>query len=244
MSNIYIASSKQRTAQRRYTNSTSLLLHKPTYETPFAMPSTSTAATEAQILKSYLLNPASFPTIITFAEFQDLFLPSQQSHPQVKLLYRDLQFLRTVDTDLIEENIAKECRDGERQRREMYRTLHLHPQSGQKNRSQLNGEKDVQVDDVLYGQTGSVPKRKKGHTKESLFKEMEETIRYLEVDGLVARREADKLLAQMRETVGSLSDLRYGKFARTSGAENGLEAEVVNSLKSLEAAINAKSDNR
>lgn len=94
---------------------------------------------------------------------------------------------------------------------------------------------------MLYGQTGSVPKRKKGHTKESLFKEMEETIRYLEVDGLVARREADKLLAQMRETVGSLSDLRYGKFARTSGAENGLEAEVVKSLKSLEEAINAKS---
>lgn len=205
------------------------------------MPSTSIAVTEAQILKSYLLNPASFPTIITLDEFRDLFPANQQSHPEVKLLYRDLQFLRTVDTDLIEENIAKECRDGERQRREMYRALHQLPHLSKQSPGQLNGDKDVQVDDVLYGQTGSVPKRKKGHTKESLIKEMEETIRYLEVDGLVARREADKLLGQMRDTVGSLSDLRYGKFARISGAENDVEAEVVKGLKGLEEAINSKS---
>lgn len=205
------------------------------------MASSSTTATEAQILKSYLLNPASFPTIITLDEFKDLFPANQQSHPQVKLLYRDLQFLRTVDTDLIEENIARECRDGERQRREMYRALYQQPQLGRQRQGQLNGEKDVQVDDVLYGQTGSVPKRKKGHTKESLLKEMEDTLRYLEVDALVAKREADKLLGQIRETVGGLSDLRYGKFARSSGAENGLEAEVVKSLKSLEDAINTNS---
>ncbi len=208
------------------------------------MPSPSTAATEAQILKSYLLNPASFPTIITLDEFTDLFPTNQQSHPQVKLLYRDLQFLRTVDTDLVEENIAKECRDGERQRREMYQALHQQPHLSQKNSGQLNGDKDIQVDEVLYGQTGSVPKKKGGHTKESLFNEMEETIRYLEVDGVVAKREADKLLGQVRETVGNLSDLRYGKFARVSGADNGVEEEVVKGLKGLEDAVNANPTQR
>ncbi|ERF68463.1 hypothetical protein EPUS_03781 [Endocarpon pusillum Z07020] len=205
------------------------------------MPPISTAAMEDQILKAYLLNPASLPTIITFEEFRDLFPSNQQSHPQVRLLYRDLQFLRTVDTDLVEENIAKECQNGEHQRREMYRALHQQPNSNQQDHGPLNGAKDVQADEVMYGPTGSVPKRKKGHTKESLFKEMEETIRYLEVDAVVAKREADKLLGQMRETVGGLSDLRYGKFARNSNGETGVEAEVVKGLHGLEEAINANS---
>lgn len=208
---------------------------------PIKMPPASTPATESQILKAYLLNPASFPTIITFDEFTDLFPASQQSHSQVRLLYQDLQFLRTVDTDLVEENVAKECRDGERQRREMYRALHEQPYMNQQNATGQDKSKDIQADEVLYGQTGSVPKRKKRHTKESLLKEMEDTIRYLEVDSLVAKREADRLLGQMRETVGSLSDLRYGKLARISGADNGIEAEVVKGLKGLEDAVKAKS---
>lgn len=99
----------------------------------------------------------------------------------------------------------------------------------------------MQADEVMYGQTGSVPKRKKMHTKESLFKEMEETIRYLEVDAVVAKREADKLLGQMRATVGGLSELRYGKLARKSNEENGVEAEVVMGLHELEEVINANS---
>jgi centromere-localized protein 2 len=205
------------------------------------MPPASTAATEAQILKSYLLNPASLPTIITLEEFRELFPANQQSHPEVKLLYQDLQFLRTVDTDLVEENINQECRNGERQRLEMYRALQQEQTSNQQIQSRLSGDKDIQVDEVLYGETGSVPKRKKGHTKESLFKEMEETIRYLEVDALVAKREADKLLGQMRQTVGSLSGLKCGKLARSSGANNGIEAEIVKGLRRLEEAINKNS---
>lgn len=205
------------------------------------MPPSSTADTEAEILSSYLLNPASLPTIITFDEFQDLFPLKQQSHPEVRLLYQDLQFLRTVDTDLIEENIAKECRNGERQRREMYRALHHESYPKQQSQGQINGEKDVQVDDVLYGQSGSVPKRKKQHTRESLFKEMEEAIRYLEVDEFVAKREADKLLDQIRETIGHLSDLRPGRNGKTSGPNKDIEAEVVSGLEGLEAAIHSNS---
>jgi centromere-localized protein 2 len=205
------------------------------------MPPTSISAAEAQILKSYLLNPASLPTIITLDEFTELFPANQQSHPQVKLLYRDLQFLRTVDTDLVEENIAKECRDGERQRRELQQALHQQPRLREQSQAQMQADKDVQADQVLYGQTGSVAKRKKGHSKESLIKEMEETIRYLEVDALVAEREADKLLGQLRETIGNLSHPRYGKSTQVSPTEGVMSAEVVKSLESLEQAINRNS---
>lgn len=208
------------------------------------MPSASTATTataEYQLLKSYLLNPASLPTIITLDEFTDLFPASQRSHPQVELLYRDLQFLRTVDTDLVEENIARECRDGERQRRELYRALHQEWHPGQESRAQPNGNGEVQVDEVLYGQSGSVPKRKKAHTTESLLREMEDTVRYLEVDSLVAKREADKLLSQVRERVGRLDNLKYGKSSSVSGADHGIEEEIVKGLKGLEEAVNGKS---
>jgi hypothetical protein len=43
----------------------------------------------------------------------------------------------------------------------------------------------------------------------------------------------------MKETVGALSDLRYGKFAKAPGVEiGGLEGEVVKALKGLEYACN------
>lgn len=217
------------------------LIHKSALKQLPKMPPPSTADTEEEMLTAYLLNPASFPTIITFDEFQDLFPINQQAHPQVRLLYRDLQFLRTVDTDLIEENIAKECRNGERQRREMYRALHHELYPKQQSRGEINGAKEVQVDDVMYGQSGSVPKRKKQHTKASLFKEMEETIRYLEVDAVVARREADKLLGQIRETVAHLGNSRT---ATSSSANGDIEADVVKSLQGLEAAINGNRTQR
>jgi centromere-localized protein 2 len=202
------------------------------------MPPLSIAAAEAQMLKSYLLNPASLPTIITLEEFRELFPANQQSHPEVKLLYRDLQFLRTVDTGLVEDNISKECRDGERQRRELYQAFHQQPHLREQIQAHLQADKDVQADQVLYGQTGSVPKRKKGHSKESLEKEMEDTIRYLEVDALVAKREADKLLDQLREMLATLRRPKSSKPAPLSGAHGDLKAEeAVQTLESLEQAL-------
>jgi len=209
-----------------------------------AMPPTSIAAAEAQILKSYLLNPASLPTIITLEEFRVLFPANQQSHPEVKLLYRDLQFLRTVDTDLVEENIYKECRDGERQRRELQQAFYQQPHLREQTQAQMQADKDVQADQVLYGPTGSVAKRKRGHSKESLVREMEDTIRYLEVDALVAKREADKLLGQLRETIGKLSGPRHSKLALVSGPNGDSKAdEAVKSLESLESLEQALARN-
>jgi centromere-localized protein 2 len=205
------------------------------------MPPISIAAAEAQILKSYLLNPASLPTIITLEEFRELFPANQQSHPEIKLLYRDLQFLRTVDTDLVEDNIFKECRDGERQRRELQQAFYQQPRLREQTQAQMQADKDVQADQVLYGQTGSVAKRKKGHSKESLVKEMEDTIRYLEVDALVAKREADKLLGQLRETIGKLRGLRHSNLASISGTDSATKEETVKSLETLEQALTLNS---
>ena len=57
------------------------------------------------------------------------------------------------------------------------------------------------------------------------------------------KKNTDLDLAKMQETVGNLSDLRYGKFAKVAGAEagDGLEKRVVQSLKTLEQACTQSS---
>lgn len=75
------------------------------------------APTEATILSTFLLPPAPLPSIITLKAFTELFPRSQQSSPQVKALYRDLQQQRTRLTDSVARNIAGEVKRGITQRR-------------------------------------------------------------------------------------------------------------------------------
>ncbi|KAI9869898.1 MAG: hypothetical protein M1830_004951, partial [Pleopsidium flavum] len=77
------------------------------------------APTEESILSNFLLLPAALPTFITLQKFTELFPKSQRSHPQIRLLYRELQYLRGLQTDEIQRNIAKEVKRGERQQREV-----------------------------------------------------------------------------------------------------------------------------
>ena len=197
----------------------------------------STGNLESEILTDYLLNPASLRTIITLDEFRDLFPPSHQINPEIDQLYADLQFVRSVDTDLVAQNIHAEVRDGERQRRALWKGLHQQSAADKTTAVSSGDDKERLVDDTLYGATGYIPNRQKLHSKASLLKEMEEMLHYLGVDALVARREADKVLAQLRETVGGLSDLRYGTFGRPGSGADGVEEEVVKSLKQLEEAV-------
>ena len=45
--------------------------------------------------------------------------------------------------------------------------------------------------------------------------------------------EAESTLTDMKTIVGDLSDLRYGKFSRTSSAGEGLSQDVLEGLKGL-----------
>lgn len=201
--------------------------------------SSNTASVEREILAEYLLNPASLRTIMPLAEFRELFPPSHQEHPEIAQLYADLQFVRGVDTDLVAQNIDAEVRDGERQRRALWKGLHQKSQSQKPNGVNSEADRERLADDTLHGSTGYVSNRKPMHTQQSLLKEMEEVSQYLEIDALVARRDADKVLARLQETVGGLSDLRYGTFGRPGSGSGGTEDEVVKSLKQLEAAVSS-----
>ncbi len=80
------------------------------------------APTEASILTNFFLLPAPLHTFITLQKFTELFPRPQRSNPQIKLLYRELQYLRGLQTDEIKENIAREIKLGSRQQKEVARS--------------------------------------------------------------------------------------------------------------------------
>lgn len=79
------------------------------------------APTEATILTNYLLVPAQLPAIISLKEFTELFPRAQQSSPQIRKLYRDLQNQRNAVIDEVASNIETEAKRGKALRREVLR---------------------------------------------------------------------------------------------------------------------------
>ena len=73
--------------------------------------------TEETILTTFLIPPAPLPSIITLKTFTALFPRAQQSSPQIRSLYRDLQNQRAQLTDAIQQSIAVEVKRGNAQRR-------------------------------------------------------------------------------------------------------------------------------
>ena len=189
--------------------------------------------TESSMLISYLLEPASLPTILPYSQFLAFFPTQHRSSPQIKLLYRDLQFLRTVDMDVVDGNIAGECKRGDGMKVEMLRQLH----ADGKRQGELGDQREVEMDMQLFGPAGSVHRRDRRHTMDSLLQDMEHTCQHLEADTQHAEAEAEEVLRHVKETVGALSELRYGKFAKAPSLEvGGVEGKVVNALKGLEEA--------
>ncbi|KJK82231.1 hypothetical protein H634G_02425 [Metarhizium anisopliae BRIP 53293] len=78
------------------------------------------APTESDILKHYLLLPAPLTSIQTLDQFRALFPRSWQAHPQVRLLFRDLQAQRNIVINTVTENIDAEARRGVAMRRELF----------------------------------------------------------------------------------------------------------------------------
>jgi hypothetical protein len=97
--------------------------------------------------------------------------------------------------------------------------------------------KDQLLDTAFHGPRGlALPtsyhqKAQPFHTRASLLSAMQSAIAALQTEISQANEEADGIMVEMKETVGGLSDLRYGKFAN-----EGLASEVEEALKELTAA--------
>jgi len=220
------------------------------------MPSSSNTSsiTESQILQSYLLTPSPLPTILPFASFTSLFPSQHRNNTALKSLYHDLQFTRTLTLDDVHQNITRECRKAPALRSKLSRQIASERGVKRKRSISLDGQPihnhtanpkpdpnnpaDAKVEIALdHLTTGSTlpATLSANHTATSLMSAMATATTDLEDEISALDADISDILKHMTETVGSLSDLRYGKFAKTPGVGDGeMERSVLTGLKELE----------
>ena len=74
---------------------------------------------EAILLRDFLLSRAPLTEVLSFEQFAELFPRSTRTHPQVALLYRELEHKRAVVLDEVAANIAGEAKRGEKLMRQL-----------------------------------------------------------------------------------------------------------------------------
>jgi centromere-localized protein 2 len=86
----------------------------------------------------------------------------------------------------------------------------------------------------LHGDEPRIEARGELHTVETLLPAMDQAAEDIEEEIRMLEDEAARTLEDMRNTVGDLSDLRYGKLPRPPIGEDDLATDVVNGLSRLE----------
>lgn len=201
------------------------------------------APTETTILVNYLLVPAQLPAIISLREFTELFPRAQQSSPHVRKLYRDLQAQRNETIDHVASNIEDEVKRGKEMRREIRRSK----------RDAENPEYDDEVDieravrvstlkiqiagtltrKQLYGAAAGARKLK--HNITSIVPELDLSAEELEATIESLEKEEADLLQDIKQTVGGMSDLRYGRFSNSQ-----LGKQVIDGLHAVQETCESK----
>ncbi|KAM0240477.1 hypothetical protein ACHAPO_002375 [Fusarium lateritium] len=184
------------------------------------------APTEAELLTNYLIQPSTLTAITTLEQFKALFPRPLQSSPQVRSLFRDLQAQRADVLDQVAENIADEAKRSLAMRREVLRAKR------EAEREDVDAE--IEMERALFGDASGAASAK--HTLNSVIPELEGAAGALEAEIEKLQEEEAALLESVQQTVGALSDLRYGKFSNWQ-----ISDEVIDGLKNVEAACENKS---
>ncbi|KAF4973585.1 hypothetical protein FZEAL_9286 [Fusarium zealandicum] len=179
------------------------------------------APTEAEILANYLVQPSTLTAITTLEQFKALFPRPLQASPQVRSLFRDLQAQRTALLDRVAENITDESRRGVAMRREVVRAKR------EAEREDMDAE--IEMERALFGDASGAASAK--HSLASVIPELEGASTALEAEIEKLKEDEAALLESVQQTIGALSDLRYGRFANGQVGE-----EVIDGLKNVEAA--------
>ncbi|KAI9812382.1 MAG: hypothetical protein M1832_000417 [Thelocarpon impressellum] len=190
--------------------------------------------TETSILSDFLLTPSALPTTISLQKFTALFPRAQRSNPQIAAFYRELQHQRALVAEQVRRNIAAEAKRGERLRREVVKARRR-AQREELGLSEGHDGREVDVETELFGPTSNLP-TSRPHTLASIIPEMEAACVDVEAEIAAIEAEAEAILADITATVGDLSDLRYGRLNRQSGAadDDTPGKTVLDGLKRLE----------
>ncbi|KAK7425271.1 hypothetical protein QQZ08_008292 [Neonectria magnoliae] len=184
------------------------------------------APTESELLTNYLIQPSGLTSITTLDQFKALFPRPLQSSPQVRSLYRDLQAQRNAVLDGVAAGIEAEVKGGNALRREVIRARRA------AERDEVDGE--IEMERALFGEISGAKTAK--HNLTSIIPELDGATGALEAEIEQLAREEAALLESIKQTVGGLSDLRYGKFANSE-----IREEIIDGLKNVEAACEGKS---
>ncbi|KAI1076418.1 Cnl2/NKP2 family protein-domain-containing protein [Whalleya microplaca] len=184
------------------------------------------ATTEGTILRNYLLLPARLPTIISLQEFTSMFPKSQQSSPQVRALYRDLQQQRNAVVDSVSQNIDAAVKQGKALRREVIKA---------RREAELEEQDDeIEIERTLFGST-STTQQLKQHSLLTILPDMDDAAADMEQEIRQMEQEEAALLESVKQTVGNMSDLRYGRLANPK-----LKAEILDGLQGIQDVCEAK----
>ncbi len=116
----------------------------------------------------------------------------------------------------------------------------------------LSDPLETRIDTLFSGPRGlaapttSLPSHQRYHTATSLLQSMQQSVQHFEKEIADLDAQAGMVLEGMKETVGGMSDLRYGKFARVSGVgegteeDGGLQKLVTEALRDLMGAVGRK----
>ncbi|POR37335.1 Uncharacterized protein TPAR_02463 [Tolypocladium paradoxum] len=183
------------------------------------------APTESEMLTNYLLQPAPLTAITTFEQFRALFPRPLHASPQLRALFRDLQAQRNAAVDAVAANVAAEVKRGAVMRREVLRARR------EAERDDADGE--VEMERALFGHESGATRAR--HSLSSIVPELDGAAGALEAEVEQLEEEEAALLAAVKQAVGALSDLRYGKLANAQ-----LRDEVLDGLASLQEACKGK----
>ncbi|CAK7273429.1 hypothetical protein SEPCBS119000_005651 [Sporothrix epigloea] len=205
------------------------------------------APSEASILEQFLLAPSHLPTIVPLDDFIALFPRASQSSPQVRALYRDLQRQRNAVIDAVAADIDDEVARGRvLQRHALRARLRADAQEDAAGDDELQIERFVAASERHTGNSGISPRRSRRagatgdtstHSLSSILPELDAAILDVEAEVQQLDEEEARLLSLVQQQVGSLSDLRYGRFANPQ-----LREQVLDGLLNVRATCEQMTD--
>ncbi|OJJ44044.1 hypothetical protein ASPZODRAFT_135489, partial [Penicilliopsis zonata CBS 506.65] len=158
------------------------------------------APSEESILCNFLLAPASLPTILSLQKFTELFPKRLRAHPQVKVLYRELQELREQDMDLVNKNIDQELQRGAKQKQELRKAQMNSGVDGM----DADDRREMDIDIHLFGEQQQSLPADEYHGPSSLLSSIEAACVSVEHEIKAIDQEAATILSGLNATVGEL----------------------------------------
>lgn len=185
---------------------------------------------EAAILADFLLAPAALREVLTLQQFADIFPKSLRTNLAIKELYQELQRLRHQDLNAVQKNIAAELSASKSLKRQSARARQGYDHVA------VAGLDPVVLD--MEAELSDLSGDRNPHTLRSIEPSIQEACESVTLQNAGLEEELQNVLARVRDTVGELSDLRYGRFLQHSSGES-ISDELLVTVRRLQSACSS-----